>query len=198
MRNATRDGLISAAKELISERGVEATSPGAILERSGAGKGSFYHFFRGKTNLAAIAIGELAAELCSFADQSLSAELNPGVGGVDRIVAYLTAPRNALAGCRIGRLAQEESVVRQSALREPMQRFFAHLRELLRAALVDAQRDGTLDPSLDEFAVAAALIAALQGAYVYARAFDDASYMDAAAGGMVQMLNGLRASWSRQ
>ena len=49
---ATRELLIDTMKQLLWERGYDATSPNQVLERSGVGKGSFYHHFKGKKDLA--------------------------------------------------------------------------------------------------------------------------------------------------
>lgn len=48
---ATRQRLITVATELFAERGYEATSMDAILERAGGSRGSLYHHFAGKDRL---------------------------------------------------------------------------------------------------------------------------------------------------
>jgi len=48
---ATRQRLITVATELFADRGYEATSTEAILERAGASRGSLYHHFAGKDRL---------------------------------------------------------------------------------------------------------------------------------------------------
>jgi AcrR family transcriptional regulator len=48
---ATRQRLITVATELFADRGYEATSLEAILERAGASRGSLYHHFAGKDRL---------------------------------------------------------------------------------------------------------------------------------------------------
>ena len=44
---------------LLSERGLEATSPTMIFKRSGVGQGSMYHHFEGKNDLALAAIRQM-------------------------------------------------------------------------------------------------------------------------------------------
>lgn len=48
---ATRQHLVAAATELFAERGYEATSIEAVLERAGVSRGSLYHHFPGKDAL---------------------------------------------------------------------------------------------------------------------------------------------------
>lgn len=48
---ATRQRLITVATELFADRGYEATSMEAILERAGASRGALYHHFAGKDRL---------------------------------------------------------------------------------------------------------------------------------------------------
>jgi AcrR family transcriptional regulator len=48
---ATRQRLITVATELFADRGYEATSTEAILERAGASRGALYHHFAGKDRL---------------------------------------------------------------------------------------------------------------------------------------------------
>lgn len=48
---ATRQRLITVATELFADRGYEATSMEAILDRAGASRGSLYHHFAGKDRL---------------------------------------------------------------------------------------------------------------------------------------------------
>ncbi|GHO87191.1 helix-turn-helix domain-containing protein [Dictyobacter formicarum] len=59
----TRKHLIEATKELHWERGYEAMSPRAVLERSGAGQGSLYHHFRGKAELVSTALDEIGTDM---------------------------------------------------------------------------------------------------------------------------------------
>ena len=43
------------AAELFAERGIAATTVDEVLAAAGAGKGQFYHYFRGRDELAAAA-----------------------------------------------------------------------------------------------------------------------------------------------
>lgn len=63
----TRDRIIHAAFDLFHQKGVSATSVDEILEKSGAGKSQFYHYFASKEGLVREAIQSFAARLKSDA-----------------------------------------------------------------------------------------------------------------------------------
>ena len=47
----TKLRIITAAADLFHKQGVRATSPDEIIEKSGTGKGQFYHYFKNKEGL---------------------------------------------------------------------------------------------------------------------------------------------------
>src|ERR1051326_1228767 len=55
---ASRERIVERAAELFAERGIAATSVDEVLAAAGAGKGQFYHYFRGRDELAAEAGGD--------------------------------------------------------------------------------------------------------------------------------------------
>jgi len=164
----SRERLIQSAGELLWERGYVGTSPRAIQQRSGAGQGSMYHHFSGKMELAQEAIRRSAEELRAQAEAMLA---GPGTA-TDRISRYLLRERDALRGCRLGRLAQDPEIIASPELRQPLDEAFDWLRIRLAAVLTEGQVEGELDPDLDVTDTATTLAAVLQGGYVLARAAD--------------------------
>ncbi len=161
-----REQLIESTRELLWERGYVGTSPRAIQERSGAGQGSMYHHFQGKSELALAAIGRNADDLRVRAEAEFSA---PGTV-VERITAYLRREREVLKGCPVGRLTQDPDVMADADLRRPVEETFGWVTERLAELLDEGRAGGELDASLDPLATATALVAVLQGGYVLARA----------------------------
>jgi len=47
----TRLRILKTAADLFHQQGVRATSPDQIIEKSGTGKGQFYHYFKNKEGL---------------------------------------------------------------------------------------------------------------------------------------------------
>ncbi|WP_410605910.1 TetR/AcrR family transcriptional regulator [Amycolatopsis sp. lyj-90] len=161
-----REQLIESTRELLWERGYVGTSPKAIQERSGAGQGSMYHHFQGKSGLALAAIGRNAEELRARAEAEFA---GPGTV-VERITVYLRRERDVLKGCPVGKLTQDPDVMADPDLRKPVEDTFGWLTGRLAELLEEGRANGELDASLDSTATATALVAVLQGGYVLARA----------------------------
>jgi AcrR family transcriptional regulator len=172
-----RGKLLDAAKDLVWDRGVEATSPNMLLRRSGVGQGSLYHHFPSKAAWAGAAIAALAADLVAETDELFAAHPT----GPDQLRAYLSKPRPALDGCRLGRLAFDPEVRADPALRAPVTAYFEHLRALLRPAVRAA---GVADVD----GVVEAICAVVQGGYVTSRLSDDAAALERACRGLLALL----------
>jgi len=179
-----RDRLIEATKRLIWERGIEATSPGAILTESGVGQGSLYHHFTGKPELAATAAASLATDLQAETDVVLGDE---EATAMERVHAYLDKQRDALSGCRLGRLAFDPG--RDAQTGAPIAAYFAGLQRTLTSLLDDARIDGDLTDVIDTGALASAIVACVQGGYVLAAATQDPDAMAQAMLGIRHLLD---------
>lgn len=184
----TRDRLVEATRALLWERGYVGTSPKAVQERAGVGQGSMYHHFAGKQDLAAAAIRATADELRAAADAQLSA---PG-SALDRIEAYLRREREVLKGCPVGGLTQDPDVLADPVLRAPVEETLAWLRTRLARVLDEGRAGGELGPGLDPAAVAATVVAVLQGGYVLARAAGSAAPFDQAVSGVLALITAHR------
>lgn len=171
----SREALVDAARALLSKQGFEATSPAEIQRLSGIGQGSFYHHFESKADLASEALSELADDMCAEFDQLATGS------PLEAITAYLLLTRNTLAGCRIGRMAMESSVS-DDHIREPVGRYFDHLRTVLASLFAE------LDTDIDPAGLADLAVAAVQGAYVTARATNDASTMTRATAALIELI----------
>ncbi len=180
----TRDQLVDSARELLWERGYVGTSPKAIQQRAGAGQGSMYHHFAGKKELALAAVRRSAEELLAAADAQLS---TPGTA-VERVSAYLRREREVLKGCPIGRLTQDPDIVADPVLRAPVDETLARVRARLAAVLDEGRAAGELPAGLDTAALAATIVAVLQGGYVLARAANTPEPFDQAVSGLLALL----------
>lgn len=160
-----RDDILAATKELFWLRGYEATSPRDIQSLSGAGQGSFYHHFHSKRELAYEAICEVVDERLREFEQDLS-----GPGTIrERIDRFLGQPRDALRGCRIGRMVWD-AAVEDTKIREPLHRYFRHVEERLTAELKGAAEQRQVKLMLSAEQVALLIIVALQGGFTVSRA----------------------------
>ncbi|MDV9171323.1 TetR/AcrR family transcriptional regulator [Streptomyces sp. W16] len=184
-----KEALTRAAAELLWERGYTGTSPAMILERAQAGQGSMYHHFSGKAELAVAAMTRMGDELRAGVEKVLTAE-GPALA---RVAAYLDLERAPLAGCRMGRLAQDHDVVADPELRAPAADFFTWLTARLSAVLADGVRTGELRPGVDPDAMASLITATVQGGYVLARVHQDPAEFHRAIDGAKQVLAQLTA-----
>jgi len=178
-----REALIEAAKSLLWERGFHAMSPRDVLQRSRSGQGSLYHFFSGKEELAAEAMGAVAEEVSRRIEETCG----PGTGrGLERLTRFLASDRDALRGCRLGRMAQDPDL--PASLRGSVADGFGRLRSVLEGAVLAAQHEGDLRADLDASALADCLIAVVQGGYVLSRARAATEHMARVTGTMSTIL----------
>jgi AcrR family transcriptional regulator len=174
--------LIASTQDLLWERGYVGTSPKAIQQRAGAGQGSMYHHFAGKSELARTALQRSAEQLQAQAEEQLAGPGSP----YDRIAGYLLRERDAMRGCRVGRMAADPDVVADPALRAPLEATFGWLGERIAGLLREAGHEAPED-------VATALIAVVQGGYVLARAAGEPEPFERAVRGALELLN----AWKR-
>jgi AcrR family transcriptional regulator len=179
--------LVKAAKKLMWERGYEAVSPRDLLEESGAGQGSLYHHFKGKMDLASVALGEVSDEMCELARETVGADGS----ALDRVFRYLDVSRDGLKGCRMGRFAAESSIA-EASLRKPVERYFRELQGLLAGALREAQADGEIAKRLDANELALMLITVVQGGFAVSRVYRDRNAINRATETAKSLLKSLR------
>jgi AcrR family transcriptional regulator len=184
IRMSTPERLIESTRELLWERGYVGTSPKAIQQHAGAGQGSMYHHFTGKPDLALAAIRRTAEEMRATTEGVLSA---PG-SAYERIQAYLRRERDVLRGCPIGRLTMDPDVIGSDELRAPVDETLDWLRERLAAIVEEGKKQGEFAPSLDAEAIAATILATVQGGYVLARASGSPAAFDAGVRGLLSLL----------
>ncbi|MFI2642355.1 TetR/AcrR family transcriptional regulator [Streptomyces sp. NPDC018610] len=181
---STSERLIESTRELLWERGYVGTSPKAILERAGAGQGSMYHHFKGKSDLALTAIRRTCEELLATAETLLGGPGTP----FERIEAYLRRERDVLRGCPVGRLTMDPDVIADPGLRAPVDETLDRLRERLAAIVEEGKERGQFPPRLDGEEIAAAIVATVQGGYVLARASGSPAAFDAGVRGLLSLL----------
>jgi AcrR family transcriptional regulator len=172
-----RDAILLATKELLWERGYEATSPRDIQDRSAAGQGSFYHHFRSKRDLAAEAIGELAAERLERLEEALAA---PGTLK-QRLHRFLDQKREALKGCPVGRMVWD-AAIEDARLRRPLEQYFRQAERRLREELDKAVKAGEIELRVPAPQLALAVLAVMQGGFTISRALQEPRLAEATRG----------------
>ncbi len=180
----SREALVSTMSELMWERGYADTSPREVRERSGVGQGSMYHHFPSKRDLALAALERNCEDLLPAV-----ADLEGPGDPLGRIEAYLARPRDALRGCKVGRMTQDPQVVADPVLLEPITRTFTRMRASWERVLAEAIDAGELASDLDPERLSHTLMAILQGGYVLAIAEQDPGALESACAGALDLLH---------
>ncbi len=188
----SRQRLVETMSELLWDRGYADTSPRDVRELSGVGQGSMYHHFPTKRDLALAALERNIADLMPAA-----AELDGHGSPMSRIEAYLTRPRNALKGCKVGRMTQDPQVREDPRLLSPVTEAFSQLHIRWKKVLEEAIAVGELRDDLDPARLAHTLMSVLQGGYVLAIARQDQTSFDDACAGAIDLLRAAAPSPSR-
>ena len=184
---SSRERLVEATRELLWEHGYTSTSPAEIRTRAAVGQGSMYHHFPTKVDLAAEAMLRNSAEL----EQGMDAYLNEAPSPAQGVRSYLSKPRDGKKGCRFGRMTLDNAVVENERLRAPVAKSLTWYRQRIEQLLIDGQKLGELRDDFSSEAVAAAIIAIVQGAHVMARADQSQTSFDRVIEGGLILLEGL-------
>jgi TetR/AcrR family transcriptional repressor of nem operon len=172
---STREKLLDSAVQLMLVKGYTATSVDDICSTAGVTKGSFFHYFKGKEELAIAALGHYwsvrwrALEGGPF--HAISDPLARLYRYVDFISEMLQQP-DVPASCLFGNLSQELSAT-HPAIREQCQWGFAQWADSLEGDLSAAQARYAPAAPFDPRSIAEHFIAVYEGALILAKAKQD-------------------------
>ena len=169
---ASRERIVERAADLFAERGIAATSVDEVLAAAGAGKGQFYHYFRGRDELAAAAVGYRCAQVVGG--------LTLALGGVSSLAGLEQAlagfidgfEQGGMPGCPIGTLATEVAGRNEEARLQAAAGFDAWER-LLADVLERMCQRGELDADAEPAVLATGLLASIEGGMVLSQARKD-------------------------
>jgi TetR/AcrR family transcriptional regulator, transcriptional repressor for nem operon len=184
---ASRERIVERAAELFAGRGIAGTSLDEVLAAAKAGKGQFYHYFRGRDELAAAAVGYRCGQVVAGLTQALGDVSS--LAGLERALAGFMAgfEQAGLPGCPIGTLATEVAGRNEAARMETAAGFDAWER-LLAGALERMRQRGELRADASPAALATGLLASIEGGMVLSQARKDvASLRIAVDAGLAQV-----------
>ena len=172
-----KERLLDAAMDLIWENSYGATSVDAICERAGAKKGSFYYFFKSKSELAAAALEADWSKRKIDMDRIFSPTAPP----LERFERYFDYVHDRLAemqkkcgsvlGCPLLSVGSEVSTQDQ-LLRDKVEQILERKVNYFVSAIRDAHAQGLINAP-DPEAKARALFACYQGTLAQARIQND-------------------------
>lgn len=171
----TRSRILTAAREMFHSRSYADVGIQEICEAAKVQKGSFYHFYPSKRDLALAVIDDVADE---WAHGFVAEAFDPALPAVERIAFMVDAAyywqkaasdqEGRMPGCLFGNLALEMST-RDNVMRARLNAVFDKARDQFRYALDEAVHDGAL-AAMDTDATAMAMLAFLEGVILLAKA----------------------------
>ena len=168
----SRTRLLDAAVHLIRAKGYAATAVDEICHEAGVTKGSFFHHFKSKDDLALAAVAHWEAKTASL---FAAAPYHRAPDPLARLLDYLDFRDAILTGeladytCLLGTLVQETYATHPEIRVACEQAWSAHITELTRD--VEAARQlYAPTASWSAMRVATYIQAVLQGSFIFAKA----------------------------
>jgi TetR/AcrR family transcriptional repressor of nem operon len=174
----TKERILSTARELFHGRSYADVGIKEICTLAKVQKGSFYHFFPSKRDLAMAVIDDMADDWAhGFVAEAFDEALPPIERldyMVDAVYYWQKAAKNLegrMPGCLFGNLALEIST-RDEVIRARLNAVFAKASARFHEALEEAVEIGDIPP-LDTQATATAMLAYLEGVILLAKTRND-------------------------
>lgn len=142
----TRESLLRAGVEILTEKGFSSTGIDEILRRVGVPKGSFYHFFSSKEAFGTELVERYASYFANKLDRFL---LDDSLSPLQRLRAFTNDARNGMArhdykrGCLVGNLGQEMGSLPES-FREQLKAVFHDWQSRVAVCLEEAKTSGEI------------------------------------------------------
>lgn len=174
---ATRARIVSAADDLMRERGVAKTTLADIRTASGTSKSQLYQHFGDKDELVREVISTRASRLLDEQrHRLLRLDSLRGLELWRDTLVERNALRNGAHGCPLGSLAAELADLDEEA-RKDIERYFEAWHGLLADGIERMRGNGALRAEADPHELATGLLAALQGGYLLAQTARDVAPM---------------------
>lgn len=174
----TRQRLLDAARELIHANSYSTVGVQQICDRAGVRKGSFYHFFSSKRDLALASLDQSHAVAqanilnTSFADDLPPLErINRFFDSLYRLHRDIKESTGFVPGCPFGNIGSEMST-QDEALRSKVDHILSSCEQPFVSTLQEAVARGDL-PDIDIKASALSLFAYAEGIMLYAKTRND-------------------------
>lgn len=177
-KSNTRQHILDTAAGLFHSRSYSAVGIASICEQSDVSKGSFFHFFRSKRDLALSVLDQFREQIGGTLIAKAFSPEYPPMERFDHFIEGLYAFQKAqtdelghMPGCPFGNLAMEQAT-QDEVLRQKVDGCLRTLAEHFQATVSDAVQSGDL-PRLDEAATAEAMLAYVEGIQLLAKARND-------------------------
>jgi TetR/AcrR family transcriptional regulator, transcriptional repressor for nem operon len=171
-QHQSKTKLLDAALYVIRAKGYSATRVEDICEAAGLTKGSFFHHFKGKEDLAVAAAEHFSSMAENFFAQAPYRSLPDPV---DRLLGYVDFRKAILRGdlpeftCLLGTMVQE-AYETHPKIREACDRSIASHAHTVEADIAAAFAARSLDPDWTAESLALYTQAVIQGSFILAKA----------------------------
>jgi TetR/AcrR family transcriptional repressor of nem operon len=173
----TRERLVRTAARLFLSRSYSSVGVNEICTEANVQKGSFYHFFPSKSDLAIAVIDHHAAAMWALLDAHERAARGPvnklraTAAMVEEVQRALVRSYGRVVGCPLGNLGVELATTEDAAGRHAAE-VFARWEERIAGHCRDAAEVGLLAPGTDPDELAHRVIATMQGMILLAKVAD--------------------------
>ena len=178
--NPTKQRLLHESLALLLERGYHDLGIQALLDRTGVPKGSFYHHFTSKEEMALEAIDEYMSRVHGLLEVALASD---GRAPLQRVHSFFERLRELYAsqgflGSLLGALGQEVSGVKED-FRRKMAESVSSIVDRLAVCVEEARQRGDLPAGWDSERYADLLVNAWEGAALRSRLLRGPAPLDA-------------------
>ena len=192
---SSKERLIQAALELFYARGYSAVGTKELCERARVNKGTFYHHFKSKTDLAIAALDAYhVGAKQNF--EKVAASSIPPLRKLERVFeiqlkAYKSLSQDGcFRGCLMGNLTLETAAT-EPRIREHIGVLMRECESWFASLIEELKQAGDVPDQLDANAGAKSLMSYLQGALVVAIAEGDMQAWRAVADSSIRLLRSL-------
>ena len=188
---ATRERIVAAAAELMSQRGVARTTIEDIQEAAAVSTSQMYHYFADK--------GDLVAAVIDFQTDRVLAVQHMGLDRLEcledlrrwrDIMVDLMRRLGCVGGCPIGSLGSDLAETDPLA-RAQVARSFVQWETMIRDGLKAIAARGELPDGTEVDNLALAMLAAIQGGLLLSQVRRDTTPLEAAVDTMIEHLRAL-------
>lgn len=175
-KQTARDKILDAAVRVVRTQGYAGTSVDELCAAAGVTKGAFFHHFKSK-EAAAVAAAERFSTMADSVFSSAPYRARPDP--VARVFGYVDFRQAMMQGdlpaftCLVGTMAQEAYAMHPGLRAACAQSIDAHV-EMLEADVAAALRARNIDAPGGARGLALYMQAVIQGAFVLAKAHNDA------------------------
>ena len=173
-QHQSKTRFLDAATQLIRTNGYGATTVDHLCESAGLTKGSFFHHFKGKEELALAAARHFADRAeALFTHAPFRSLADP----LDRLLGYVDLRSAMLQGtlpeftCLLGTMVQE-TYQSHPSIRAACDRYISEHAAFLEADIAEAMRKYRVDGSWSAGSLAFHMQSVIQGAFILAKAKD--------------------------